>query len=95
MPKILRIIDGKNGRGFRYKLFKDMDENECSIAETSVEEEDCIWFGIDEPKIVTAIGNKPVQLPEGVEVLSRMHLSREQVSQLIPILQKFADTGHL
>jgi hypothetical protein len=26
---------------------------------------------------------------------SRMHLSREQVAELLPILQKFVDTGEL
>jgi len=34
-------------------------------------------------------------LPKTWMVDSRMHLSREQVAELLPILQKFVDTGEL
>ncbi|MBY6918144.1 hypothetical protein FDB50_15550 [Clostridium botulinum] len=31
----------------------------------------------------------------GVEEVSRMHLSREQVKEILPILQKYVDTGEI
>jgi len=34
-------------------------------------------------------------IPEDVFLTTRMHLTREQVKMLIPILQKFVDTGEI
>ena len=33
-------------------------------------------------------------LPESVTASARMHLNQKQVKKLLPILQKFADTGN-
>ncbi|EES51170.1 hypothetical protein NE172_01985 [Clostridium botulinum] len=34
-------------------------------------------------------------IPEDVLLSTRMHLTRGQVKELIPILQKFVDTGEI
>ena len=62
--------------------------------------DDFIWLGIDKPKL-TVFENENMGkyietvLPKTWMVDSRMHLSREQVAELLPILQKFVDTGEL
>jgi hypothetical protein len=37
----------------------------------------------------------PYPIPKEVLLSTRMHLNREQVKEIIPILQKFVDTGDL
>jgi len=37
----------------------------------------------------------PFEIPEEVLLSSRMHLSREDVKKLLPLLQRFAETGSL
>ena len=42
----------ENQRGFLNGKFKDNYNNECSIQKSSSAMEDCIWLGIDKPKLV-------------------------------------------
>ena len=42
-----------------------------------------------------ANGWMPYVIPREVQVSTRMHLSREDVKKLLPLLQKFAETGSL
>lgn len=96
------FIEGVTGRGFKYKLFYDMHQNECSLSQSS-SVISSIWLGIDEPKVQilaskimpdgTGWANYP--LPDGVEINSRMLLNQEQVKKLLPVLQKFAETGEI
>jgi hypothetical protein len=37
----------------------------------------------------------PFEIPKEVLISTRMHLTRKQVKQLLPFLQKFAETGNL
>jgi hypothetical protein len=37
----------------------------------------------------------PYPIPKDVDLSTRMHLSREQVAVLLPILQQFVDTGEI
>lgn len=37
----------------------------------------------------------PFEIPKEVLLSTRMHLTQEHVKQLLPILQKFAETGEL
>ena len=61
------------------------------------------WFGVTnpDPKIlasqVMADGKGWVKypLPEAVNINTRMHLNQELVARLIPVLQKFVDTGDI
>lgn len=96
-------------RGFALFTFKDRYLNSCSLQKSSLATEDAIWLGIHdaEPKVLHGDARKlgiptdatsgwvPYPLPEEVLVHTRMHLTREDVSRLIPILQRFVDTGEL
>jgi len=98
-----------NGRGFEYLEFKDLYGTGCSLQKSSAAMYDAIWFGVDDanPLILASDVNQInpetgemsgwVKYPVDDRVLfhTRMHLSREQVMQLLPILTKFAATGDL
>jgi len=89
----------KTERGFRIAEFEDRYGSECSIQESSIATEDCIWLGPNSPNPQRMIEGKngwhPVELPEGTSCTTRMHLTREQVSDLLPFLQHFVKTGYL
>ena len=96
-------------RGFAIGEFKDQYGLKCSIQKSSIATKDCIWLGVDDasPEIMVsdarrlgitdsnANGWMPYEVPREVLMHTRMHLSREDVKKLLPILQKFADTGEL
>ena len=86
-------------RGFGRFEFVDSYGAQCSIQESS-SDEPRIWLGINRPDVkrltgVPGVGWVDVELPEGAEVFGRMHLNREHVAELIPMLQHFVDTGRL
>jgi hypothetical protein len=100
----------KSNRGFSYSEFQDRYGAKCSIQKSSLATEDCIWFGIDkcEPKIMASDAIKlgisnhgqvngwvPYEIPEQVLLSTRMHLTQDMVKELLPHLQKFAETGEL
>jgi hypothetical protein len=70
-------------RGFRYYEFTDRYDGKCSLQESSLATEDAIWLGM----------NRGTH--HHGTCLARMHLTREMVARLLPILQEFVDTGHL
>ncbi len=87
-------------RGFSKGSFSDYNSINCSIQESSLATEDCIWLGIDVPRLTVfedAGMGKYIEtdLPKNWSVDSRMHLTRQQVSDLLPLLQRFVDTGLL
>lgn len=90
-------------RGFDLATFTDAYGAECSIQKSSSAEDDHIWLGVDhaDPKILArdtpqgGNGWLPYHLPDGVLLTTRMHLTREQVAELLPALQLFVDTGEL
>lgn len=69
----------KTLRGFDRIDFKDRYNQFCSLQKSSLASEDAIWLGVD------------IDL-DGKEN-TRMHLTREQVKELLPHLQRFAETG--
>lgn len=69
-------------RGFDVATFKDRYDQECSIQKSSLATEDAIWFGIDR------------DVHKG-EQNARMHLSKQQVAELLPILANFVATGEI
>jgi len=71
---------GKSDRGFGFYQFKDKYGQKCSLQDSSLATEPAIWFGVD-------INMK------GEKVQYRMHLTQEQVKELLPILTHFAETG--
>jgi hypothetical protein len=80
----LDFNSGQTQRRFRFFEFKDLYEKECSLQKSSLATEYAVWFGQDK--------FKPVY-PNDTN--ARMHLSRLQVEQLLPILAYFAYTGEL
>jgi hypothetical protein len=98
-----------NQRNFENGKFTDRNGYECSIQKSSSAEEDCIWLGIDNPKpqimvkdahrlgIATPKNNGWVdfEIPKEVLLSTRMHLTRKQVKELLPILRQFVKNGEL
>lgn len=70
-----------NQRGFLVGKFKDRNGEDCSMQESSLATEECIWLGMDRGTHV-----------EG-QCLARMHLSREQAGELSHHLRLFAEYG--
>lgn len=101
--------DSKTQRGFDYSTFKDLYGNECSLQKSSLATIDAVWLGVNEacPQIMVSkakqhglepigdCGWMPYPVPEDVLLHTRMHLSRKQVSMLLPYLVRFAETGAL
>jgi len=88
----------KTQRGFSINNFIDLYGEKCSIRKSSLATEDAIWFGVDSPKLTIfedeSLGKYiTTDMPKTFAVHSRMHLNREQVKQLLPILKKFVKTG--
>lgn len=96
----LRITE----RGFDRVDFTDRNETACSLQKSSLAFEDCVWFGCNEiglKRFTPGIGWTEIPLEQsGLDGVShiantRMHLSREQVAELLPFLQRFVETGEL
>lgn len=96
-------------RGFGIGKFEDRYGAECSIQVSSIATEDCIWLGVDDPdpRIMASqardhgvetdqtTGWVKYPIPEEVLINTRMHLSRENVKKLLPLLQRFVETGSI
>lgn len=90
-------------RGFALHSFTDRNGITCSLQESSLATEDAIWLGATEiglKRFEPFIGWSDVVLNSKAGSVSyiannRMHLTREQVSLLIPVLQRFVDTGKI
>lgn len=99
----MEIFKGKTSRGFNCAAFEDIYGAECSIQKSSLADDEAIWFGVDDaaPKVMASTvregltGWVKYPLPDGVNLNTRMHLSREQVNALLPILQRFVDAGDI
>lgn len=99
-----------NDRGFAYYEFEDSYGASCSLQKSSAATKDKIWLGVNDakPKILATNAKKlgihthgidcgwiPFDIPDEVSLSTRMHLTQEQVAELIPILQKFVETGEI
>ena len=99
----------QTSRGFSLYEFTDRYGAQCSLQKSSIATEACIWFGVDdgEPRIMASqaaqhgvetmetTGWVDYPLPDEVLISTRMHLTQDQVRELLPILQLFVDTGEL
>jgi len=84
-------------RGFKITGFVDRYGVECNIQESSLATEDAIWIGCKDanPQILTPNnGWQKVYIP-GLLCNTRMHLTRDQVKDILPFLQNFVETGEL
>lgn len=99
----LTIEHKQTARGFQYMEFKDRYGAECTLQDSSLATEAAIWFGVNDadPKIMArdmpgcgkTTGWVPYPIPDNVLLSTRMHLTQTQVRELLPYLQRFADTG--
>ena len=81
------MIKQNTERGFTYFEFKDRYDQPCSLQESSLATEACIWLGVH-----TQIDlNTKEEIGPGL----RMHLTQSQVMSLLPHLVRFAETGEL
>ena len=88
----------KTNRGFTMYEWQDRYSAKCSLQDSSLATEACIWLGVDRPEIkkfTPGEGWKDIVLPEGSSVFGRMHLSVDQVEDLLPLLHHFVETGFL
>jgi len=88
----------KTSRGFNVRRFKDHYGVACSIQESSLATQSCIWLGCDEtnPRVLRPPkGWIPLQLPQNTLCNTRMHLTRKQVTKLLPIFIRFSITGKI
>jgi hypothetical protein len=104
------LMSGQTVRGFNVLRFQDRYGVECSIQQSSLATEDAIWFGVNDadPRIMASnavrmgidtggqtTGWVPCEFPDEVSMTTRMHLTREQVAVLLPVLQRFVETGEV
>lgn len=89
-------------RGFPLYTFKDSRGKPCSLQESSLATEHRIWLGHNEiglSAFTPGKGWEEVNLSEKGWVNcianTRVELSREKVKDLLPVLQKFAETGEI
>ncbi len=79
----MKIVMRKTARGFDLGEFRDSNDEKCSIQKSSIATDDLIWLGLDEG------------LHHEGACLARMHLDQERAAALIPLLQRFIETGEL
>lgn len=86
-------------RGFDYSEFTDSYGEKCSLQMSSSAMEPKIWLGIDKPSLTVFEENMGkyvnTPMPKTFMVSSRMHLTMDMVKQLLPALQRFAETGEI
>ena len=72
-------------RGFLRADFRDLYGKACSIQESSLADEPALWLGV----------NDGSHHHLTCDCLARMHISQELAGELIPMLQRFVETGGL
>jgi hypothetical protein len=77
-----KTIIVRNENGLSKLTFEDDYRQQCSLQKSNASLANKIWLGVDKD-----INGKAVN--------ARMHLTQEQVKDLLPYLQKFAGTGEL
>lgn len=96
-------------RGFAVVEFTDRHGETCTIQKSSLASEDAIWIGADrlvvkgfvpygKPDPWTTLSADDIADEFGfTDVVGnqRMHLTQEQVAEILPILQRFAETGDI
>lgn len=99
----------ETARGFALIQFADGYGVACSLQKSSAAAEPMVWLGVDEaePRILASkaaahgvqteerTGWVPYPIPAEVALTTRMHMSREQVAELLPVLEHFVATGEL
>lgn len=96
-------------RGFPVIKFEDRYGVECSMQMSSLATEDAVWLGVDDanPQVMAiqaasvgvqtteTTGWVPYPVPAPVLMATRMHLTRSQMTELLPVFQHFVATGEV
>lgn len=91
-------------RGFAFVKFNDMNGVACKIQKSSIATDDAIWFGAEKIGLQEFVAfRQPAWQEVELEQNERhhyiannsMHLSRDQLRELLPILQRFVETGEV
>ena len=88
----------KTERGFDIVEFEDGNGVKCSLQKSSAAQQDMIWLGCDDanPRVlVPGESWQPIPMPENYLADTRMHLTREQAMNLLPLLERFVRTGEV
>lgn len=94
----------KTARGFDFREFHDANNVSCSIQKSSIATADLIWLGCDDANLQEFVANReprwqkvvfPNSISHHVVATTRMHLTKAMVKKLLPILQKFVETGDI
>lgn len=88
----------ETNRGLKFYEFNDRYGIKCSLQKSSLASENAIWLGCADanPRVcITGKGWVEVDTPKNTLFNTRMHLTQDQVKELLPILQKFVETGEL
>jgi hypothetical protein len=75
----------ETSRGFLRGEFTDRYGEPCSIQESSIAGEFCIWLGCEHE----------TKAKDGEPVGARMHLTQVLAAELLPLLERFIETGEL
>ena len=89
------ITMGKTCRNFAIGEFEDFNNVECSIQDSSLATEACIWLGPTAPnprRMIPGRGWVDAVLPTGVQCTTRMHLNVDQCRELVKVLNRFIET---
>lgn len=108
MPNKKSFRKTRTKRGFNFRSFADYNGVECSIQKSSIATDDLIWLGCDKTGFQYFIPNgnpswrsitdAELALKFGAQHIitnTRMHLTRKQVKKILPVLQKFVETGDI
>jgi len=92
-------------RGFGIYTFTDNNGNESSIQESSSAIEAKIWVGCSDIGLKEFVAGRQPSAWEDITLddtmdhhwvaNNRMHLTQKQVEEMLPILQKFVETGEI
>lgn len=76
----------ETSRGFKRGEFVDRYGAKCSIQESSLAGENCVWLGCD---------HETIHHVTGESCGARMHLTRDMAVAIVMHLQRFIETGRL
>lgn len=105
----LNMVNGKTERNFPFIAFEDFYGTLCEVQISSLATQDAIWLGVSNVNPVILHGDAkrlgiktdattgwvPYPIPSEVLLSSRMHLTRDEVAALLPVLQHYVNTGEL
>lgn len=88
----------KTNRGFGLVEFTDSNGVKCSIQQSSLATQNCLWIGCSTDyymQLSPGKGWEKVEIAQNQLVNDKMHLNESQVRQLVARLEIWLETGSL